>query len=120
MYLSSRSKKLLNVASKSVPSIQEKYHSGIELARAFHICSDNDVPLILQMLKDAGLVQIPYETRPDFFYLTESGKSYGAFCLHESLDFFKSSILCPVVVTIITEAIIHAAPILLKLLQSKG
>ena len=120
MYLSRRTKKLLKAASQSVPSIQGEYYSGVELSRTFHICNDADVPMILQMLKNSGLIQIPYDTCPDFFFLTESGKSYGEFCFHESLDFFKSSILCPVVVTIITEAIIHAAPILLKLLLSKG
>lgn len=118
MYLSKRSRKLLKAASRTAPTIQGKYHSGIELARNFHICDDGEAVLIVKLLKKLGLAEIPYDTCPELFFLTEPGKSYGEFRFHESLEFFKHSILCPIVVTITTELLIHGAPQLLQLILS--
>lgn len=120
MYLSNRSRKLLKAASKTAPTVQGKYYSGIELARNFHICDDGEAVLIVQDLKNNYLVEIPYETCPELFYLTEPGKSYGLFRLHEFWEFFKCSILCPIAVTVITEAIIHGVPLLLQMTLKPG
>ncbi len=118
MYLSKRSRKLLKTASRTAPTVQGKYHSGIELARNFHICDDGEAVLIIKDLKSNGLVEVPYDTCPELFYLTEPGKSYGAFCFHEFMEFFKRSIICPIVVTVVTEAIIHVIPVLLQMILS--
>ena len=92
MYLSKRSRKLLKAASRTAPTIQGKYHSGIELARNFHICDDGEAVLIIKDLENNGLVKVPYDTCPELFYLTEPGRSYGTFCFHEFMEFFKCSI----------------------------
>ena len=99
MYLSKRSRKLLRSACKTAPTVQGKYYSGIELARKFKICTDGEAVLV---------------------YLTEPGKSYSEFCLHEFWEFLKCSVLCPIIVTCITEAIIHGLPILLQLISQLG
>ena len=120
MYLSKRSRQLLRSACKTAPTVQGKYYSGIELARKFKICTDGEAVLVVKNLKDNLLVEIPYDTCPDLFYLTEPGKSYSEFCLHEFWEFFKCSVLCPIIVTFITEAIIHGLPLLLQLLSRPG
>ena len=107
-------------ACKTAPTVQGKYYSGIELARKFKICTDGEAVLVVKNLKDNLLVEIPYDTCPDLFYLTEPGKSYSEFCLHEFWEFFKCSVLCPIIVTCITEAIIHGLPILLQLISQLG
>ena len=118
MYLSKRSRKLLKAAPRTASTIQGKYHSGIELTRNFHICDDGEVVLIIKDLENNGLVKVPYDTCPELFYLTEPGRSYGTFCFHEFMEFFKCSIICPIIVTIITEAIIHVVPVLLQMILS--
>lgn len=46
--------------------------------------------------------------------LTHYGRFYREIIWSERIDFFKRSILCPVVVTILTEAVIHGLPRLLE------
>lgn len=118
MYISKRSRKLLQAAISSKADTQNLY-SGPDLAKAHHICDEKEALLILQMLKEHGLCSIPYETRPDLFSLTEMGFAYGEFRFYMSVDFFMHSILCPIVVTLLTEAVIHGLPILLRLLQQR-
>ena len=120
MYLSKRSRKLLRSACKTAQTVQGKYYSGIELARKFRICTVGVAVLVVKNLKDNLLVEVPYDTCPDLFYLTEPGKSYSEFCLHEFWEFFKCSVLCPIIVTFITEAIIHGLPLLLQLISQPG
>lgn len=115
MFISKRSRKLLKAAVSSKPGAQDLY-SGPDLAKARKICSEGEALLILQALKEQGLISIPYASRPDLFSLTEMGLAYEEFCFHVSVDFFKRSVLCPIVVTILTEAVIHGGPILLKLM----
>lgn len=113
MFISKRSKKLLKAAVSSKPEAQDLY-SGPGLAKAYRICDEGEALLILQALKEQGLIFIPYASRPDLFSLTEMGLAYEEFCFHMSIDFFKCSVLCPVVVTLLTEAAIHGGPLLLK------
>lgn len=113
MFISKRSKKLLKAAVSSKPEAQDLY-SGTGLARTYRICDEGEALLILQALKERGLISIPYASRPDLFSLTEMGLAYEEFCFHMSIDFFKRSVLCPVVVTLLTEAAIHGGPLLLK------
>lgn len=115
MFISNRSRKLLKAAVSSTPGAQELY-SGPNLAAARRICSEGEALLILQALKEQGLISIPYASRPDLFSLTEMGLAYEEFCFHMSVDFFKHSVLCPIAVTVLTEAVIHGGPILLKML----
>ena len=111
-------------ASKSCretpPAIQGKYHSAVELSRSHHICSDGEAVLIAKALEENGLVVLPYSSCPELFYLTESGLHYNEFCFHMSLEFFKRSVICPIAVTLITEATIHGVPILLGMILQQG
>lgn len=113
MFISKRSRKLLKAAVSSKPGAQDLY-SGPSLAKAHRICDEGEALIILQALKEQGLIAIPYASRPDLFSLTEMGIAYEEFCFHMSMDFFKHSVLCPIVVTILTEAVIHVGPLLLK------
>ena len=118
MYLSKRSRKMLKCASKTTSTVQQKYYSGTELAKQFHICDEGEAVLIVRNLKDNYLIEIPYETCPDLFFLTEPGKAYEEFRFHEFLEFFKCSVLCPIIVTVLSEAILHGVQILCQMILS--
>ena len=115
MYISKRSRKLLKAAVSSKPDAQGLY-SGPILAKEREICGEEEVLLILQSLKEQSLISIPYASRPDLFSLTEMGLTYEEFRYHMSVDFFKRSVLCPIVVTVLTEAVIHGVPVLLEMI----
>lgn len=120
MYISKQSKKLLKAAMKNTPTIQGKYYSAVELSRSHHICNDGEAVLIAKALEENGLAVLPYSSCPELFYLTEAGLHYNEFCFHMSLEFFKRSIICPIAVTLITEATIHGVPILLRMILQQG
>lgn len=115
MYLTKHAKQLLNAAIAAQPVIQNCY-SGTLLAESINISKDTNIISIIELLEQQECVTRPFSTRPDLFRLTELGKHYKAFQFHLSFDVFKTSILCPIVVTIATEILIHVLPILLKLL----
>ena len=120
MKISKNALKILNAANKSQPDMQGNLYSCYNLAHKYSICEETEAFDCTQALEKAELIIIPYDTSPHLFRLTDYGRHYAEIRFYETIDFFKTSILCPVVVTILTEAIIHGLPALLGLLLSQG
>lgn len=120
MQISNNAKKILKAASSSEPELQGKFYSCYTLAKNKAICSESESLDCVKALEGEGLVSVPYSSSPHLFQLTDYGRHYAEIRFRNALDFFTHSILCPIVVTLITEAIIHGLPILLQLLSHKG
>lgn len=115
MYLSKEAKKMLKIARSSNPHIQNSY-SAYTIAKELTNVSEHNSLSIVAYLEKEGYVQRPLpDTRPDLFELTELGRHFHEYTFKLNLDFFKRSILCPIAITLITEAVIHAVPKLLQL-----
>lgn len=120
MQISKNAKKILKAASSNEPELQGKLYSCYTLAKNKAICSESESLDCVKALENEGLVSVPYSSIPHLFQLTDYGRHYTEIRFRNALDFFIHSILCPIVVTLITEAIIHGLPILLQLLSHKG
>ena len=120
MQISNNAKKLLKSAFSGTPELQDKLYSCYTLAKSNAICSEEESLTCVKALEKEGLVSVPYPSSPHLFQLTDYGRHYAEIHFHNALDFFTKSILCPIIVTLITEAVIHELPVLLQLLSHKG
>lgn len=55
-----------------------------------------------------------------YFSVTEPGRNWREYARNSAVCDFKTSILCPIVVSLVTNAVIHGMPLLLKLIQGLG
>ncbi|MGN8818558.1 hypothetical protein ACTNEN_09590 [Oribacterium sp. HCP28S3_H8] len=77
--------------------------------------------LLVDDLVSKGLAIRQYpDTSPDDFSLTFMGISYNEYRRDVILTVFLSSVVCPIVVTIMTEVLIHGSVWLLRMLLLQG
>ena len=119
MYLTENAKKMLDAAIASKPTIQGRFYSAIVLAKAFGVDNADESKSIAALLEKEGAVTL-WEVDKNCFQLTELGRHYKSYHWWKTKEFFKQSILCPIVVTLLTELALHALPALWRWMQALG
>lgn len=119
MYLTKNAKKMLDAALKSSPTVQSRFYSACLLADTFGVSDIDTAKSIAAFLELQGAVTL-WEIDKNCFALTELGRNYKAYRRYLTSDTFLKSILCPIVVTLVTEAVLHGAPVLLQWIQATG
>ena len=66
-----------------------------------------EVEASVHHLVEEKLLRQPFKGRPDIIMPTIYGMKYSEFRSYRRKHFFKYSVLCPIVVTILTEIVIH-------------
>lgn len=116
-YLSKPARKVLKVFRSSSP----KFQGG-----RFYLIADmqfpqnmdfNEVEACLNRLEEAHLI-VPADRQRTVYKLTDQGRHWPEYSGQERRETFLKSILCPIVVTLITELALHGMPVLWRLIQA--
>lgn len=119
MYLTENAKKMLDTAIASHPTLQNRFYLATSIAREFGVNNPEEAKSIAAFLAEEGAVTL-LEIDKNCFQLTELGRHYKSYRWWKSKEFFKQSILCPIAVTLLTEAVLHVLPVLWRWIQSLG
>lgn len=116
--LSKTAKKTLEVFRTTPPTTYGRYYL-IEKMSFPKDCSWDEVSDSIDRLVAIGaLTRDP--GKMGGYRLTDIGRNWPEYSFQEKRSVFLKSILCPIVVTLLTEAVIHGLPQLLALIPNKG
>ncbi|HBI64260.1 MAG TPA: hypothetical protein DDX51_03985 [Clostridiales bacterium] len=114
MFQTRCSKELMEYIEKTPPD-KDGFYCAMDFV--------NNSPFSVREAEDAvrhlvreELLEQPFHGRPDILRPTIYGAHYTEFRRYRRRHFFAYSVLCPIVVTILTELAIHGLGLLLQLL----
>ncbi|MCD8354185.1 MAG: hypothetical protein LUC47_07745 [Clostridiales bacterium] len=116
-YLSKSAKRILNVFRSSEPTFQGGRYYVVKKMRFPQDMDFNEVEACLNRLEEAHFIEA---CGGGAYKLTDQGRHWPEYSGQEKRDTFLKSILCPIVVTLATEAVLHGMPILLRWIQAMG
>ena len=117
MYLTENAKKMLDAAIASYPTLQNRFYLATSIAHEFGVNNPEEAKAIAVLLEKEGAVTL-WEADRNCFQLTELGRNYKKYHWWKTKEYFKQSILCPIVVTLLTELALHALPALWRWMQA--
>ena len=114
MFETKCTKAIMDYIEKTVPDKDGFYYAmDFQQKSSFEV---REVEASVDHLVEEKLLRQPFKNRPDIVMPTIYGMKYSEFRSYKRKHFFKYSILCPIVITILTELIIHGSGWLLQLL----
>lgn len=116
--LSKTSREILEVFRNTSPTTYGRYYL-IEKMSFPQKFSWDEVSNSIDRLVAIGALKVD-PSNMGGYRLTDIGRNWPEYTYQEKRDTFLKSILCPIVVTLLTEAVIHGLPQLLTLILNKG
>ena len=116
--LSKTSREILEVFRNTPPTTYGRYYLIEKMSFPKNFSWDEVSDSIDRLVAIGALTEDP--GRMGGYRLTDIGRNWPEYTFQEKRDVFLKSILCPIVVTLLTEAVTHGLPQLLTLILSKG
>lgn len=114
MFETKCTKSFMEYIEKTAPDSDGFYYAmDFQRSSSFGV---REIEASVYHLVEEKLLTQPFKNRPDIVMPTIYGMKYAEFRSYQRKHFFKYSILCPIIVTILTELIIHGSEWLLQLL----
>lgn len=116
--LSKTSRKILEIFRNTPPTIYGRYYLVGKMDFPSEYTQDVVFNSIDRLVEIGALNMDPGNMGG--YRLTDIGQNWPEYNFLEKRDIFLKSILCPIIVTLLTEAVIHGLPLLLALIPNKG